>query len=200
MKKRIMRKFKLTEISAVDRPAQAHAKSVIMKRVDDDEDDDGDIELFAKALVVDRVDHGATKEDFEDAITKRAAAAFPGLSSAQAFARFITTDPAGKMFFKAANMAERRVAQAAQDLDPPQKSFGPAGRLLNELAADLARSKSLTLAQSYNELITDPTRADLIRRVREEERKATAAVAEQRWPMRNAERSDRSRAWLGGRG
>lgn len=34
--KRIMHKFKMTEISAVDRPAQAHAKSVIMKRADDD--------------------------------------------------------------------------------------------------------------------------------------------------------------------
>jgi hypothetical protein len=35
MAKRIMRVFKMNEISAVDRPAQAHAKSVIMKRADE---------------------------------------------------------------------------------------------------------------------------------------------------------------------
>lgn len=34
-RKRIMRTFKLNEISAVDRPAQAHAKMTIMKRADD---------------------------------------------------------------------------------------------------------------------------------------------------------------------
>ena len=36
MARRIMHKFRMTEISAVDRPAQAHAKSVIMKRADDE--------------------------------------------------------------------------------------------------------------------------------------------------------------------
>ncbi len=34
MAKRIMRAFKLNEISAVDRPAQAHARAVLMKRAD----------------------------------------------------------------------------------------------------------------------------------------------------------------------
>lgn len=38
--KRIMHKFRMNEISAVDRPAQAHAKSVIMKRADDADDAD----------------------------------------------------------------------------------------------------------------------------------------------------------------
>lgn len=37
--KRIMRAFKMNEISAVDRPAQAHAKVVIMKRQEDSEMD-----------------------------------------------------------------------------------------------------------------------------------------------------------------
>lgn len=36
MARRIMRAFKLNEISAVDRPAQAHAKMVLMKRADDE--------------------------------------------------------------------------------------------------------------------------------------------------------------------
>jgi hypothetical protein len=36
-KKRIMRRFSISEISGVDRPAQAHARVAIMKRADDDE-------------------------------------------------------------------------------------------------------------------------------------------------------------------
>ena len=36
-RKRIMRKFTISELSAVDRPAQVHARSVLMKRADDDE-------------------------------------------------------------------------------------------------------------------------------------------------------------------
>ena len=39
MTKRIMRAFKLNEVSAVDRPAQAHAKMVLMKRADDSDDE-----------------------------------------------------------------------------------------------------------------------------------------------------------------
>ena len=40
MAKRIMRAFKLNEISAVDKPAQAHAKAVLMKRDNPDNMDD----------------------------------------------------------------------------------------------------------------------------------------------------------------
>jgi hypothetical protein len=194
---RIMHKFKITEISACDRPAQEGARAVIMKRADDDEDH-VDVVAIAKALVVDGIKCGATADDFESAIVKRAAAAYPGLSSQQQYSRFIETDP-GKTLFKAATMAARSVAQAAQDWAPPQKSFGPAGEELNRLAASMARSKNLSLGESYSRLISDPTRADLVRRVKEEERKATQAVTNQRWSMWPGEKADESRQWLNGK-
>jgi hypothetical protein len=92
---RILHKFKITEISAVDRPAQQHAHAVIMKR--DDTDGGDDIEYLAKALVDDGIRSKLTKEDFETEIAKRAGDTFPDLSSAQAFTKFVTTDPAGKL-------------------------------------------------------------------------------------------------------
>ncbi len=39
-KRRIMREFTITELSAVDKPAQAHARVAIMKRADPEENDD----------------------------------------------------------------------------------------------------------------------------------------------------------------
>ncbi len=43
-RKRIMRKFRIDEISSVDRPAQEGARAVIMKRAPDDDHDDHDDE------------------------------------------------------------------------------------------------------------------------------------------------------------
>jgi hypothetical protein len=131
---------------------------------------------------------GLDQSHFHAEIEKRAAAIPGDLSSYQKYARVVET-PEGRELLKAATSAGRRVTQAAQDVAPEQKSFGPAGKLLNELASDLARSKSLTLQESYSRLITDPARSDLVRRVREEEKRATDAVYAQRWPLRNAERS-----------
>ena len=39
-KRRIMREFSIDELSAVDKPAQAHARMAIMKRADPEENDD----------------------------------------------------------------------------------------------------------------------------------------------------------------
>jgi hypothetical protein len=149
---------------------------------------------FAKMLVTQGIDCGQTPEFFENDIAKRAEAIRrPGESREQAFSRFATETDDGRLLFKAATMAARSVAQAAQDVAPEQKAFGPAGRLMNELAVELARSKSLTLQESYSRLIVDPARADLVRRMREEEKRATDAVTRQRWPMWNAERE--SQRW-----
>jgi hypothetical protein len=128
MRRRILHKFKLTEISAVDRPAQAHAKAVIMKRADiDDDEDDLDIVDIAKALVEEGVNHGATKGEFETAISKGAAAAFPGVSSAQAVTKYVTTNETGKLLLKAAREATT-VAQAAQDFRAATKGLRPGRR------------------------------------------------------------------------
>jgi hypothetical protein len=185
MRRRILHKFKLTEISVVDRPAQAHAKAVIMKRQDDD-DDDLDLPAIAKALVEEGVNHGATKEDFESAIRKNAQTKFPSLSSAQQFTKYATTDETGKLLFKAALKAQC-VEQAAQDYVPRQKAFGPAGEEVNALIEAMMR-RGLGMAESFSRVTSDPRHEQLMRRYREEARKATEAVAQTRSPIRNAER------------
>ncbi|WP_156953316.1 hypothetical protein [Afifella pfennigii] len=47
IKRKIMRDFQIEEISAVDVPAQAHAKMVIMKRADDHEEPDMNLTKIA---------------------------------------------------------------------------------------------------------------------------------------------------------
>jgi hypothetical protein len=59
--KRIMRSFKLNEISAVDRPAQAHAKVVLMKRDDDPYYRDGTGKITGLHV---SGDIGSVKRDF----------------------------------------------------------------------------------------------------------------------------------------
>jgi hypothetical protein len=186
---RILRKLRITEISAVDKPAQAHAKAVLMKRAADiDDDEDLDIVDIAKRFVEPGGDPGGvTKADFEDELRKRAAAAYPNLPFASAFSAYARNDRDGQFLMRAVLKAERAVTQAAQQL-PPMKSFGPAGEELGRLARWMARSKSISHQQAFKTLYSDPSRAELVRRVREEERRATEAVRGQRAPIRNAER------------
>ena len=153
-----------------------------------------DMRHFAKILITQGLDSGLTREDFEKDISRRAEAfRAPGESREQAFTKYITTTSEGALLFKAAMAAKPR--QAAQDFPAP-KAFGPAGRTLNELAASMAREKSLSMQESYSRLISDPSRENLIRQVREEERRATEAVTRQRWPLNRAERDSETREWL----
>jgi hypothetical protein len=207
MKRRILHKIKLEEISAVDRPAQAHAKAVILKAGDDD-DDDGDARLFhtradlavlAKRLIETGETAGVDGDTYNAEIAKRAQAAFPSLSREQRFTKYITEDATGKLLFKASTMAARSVAQAAQNLGPEPKSFGPAGAELNRLATEMGRAKSLTMQEAFRRLLTDPSRADLVRRSKEESRRATDAATRQRWPLWNGEKESQTKEWLGRR-
>lgn len=47
-RRRIMHDFKLTELSAVDRPAQEGARAVLMKRADDEQEQEQDMMSFQK--------------------------------------------------------------------------------------------------------------------------------------------------------
>ncbi len=59
-KRRIMREFTITELSAVDKPAQAHARMAIMKRADPEENDDMRFEKI--------IDRPRAFDSFEDAV------------------------------------------------------------------------------------------------------------------------------------
>jgi hypothetical protein len=183
---RILNKIVIDEISAVDKPAQQHAKAVIMKRADDEYED---TLALAKALVVDGINHGATQEDFNAEIRKRADVSFPShLSPQQRFTKFVTETAEGKLLFQAVLKAERVEQQAVQDLTPPQKASGPAGRRFNEMAYATARANAISLGAARSRIAGDPAHADLMRRYKEENERATRAVYDQRRPIWNAER------------
>jgi hypothetical protein len=152
-----------------------------------------DMRHFAKILVDSGNACGHARQDFEEEIVKRAERR-GGESAAQAFTRFVTTDATGKLLFKAAMMAPPR--QAPQDFPLPKKpeSAGPASAELDRLARQMAKDKGLSFQQAFVRIYenadtdTDPERAELVRRVKIEEREATRRVAESRWPITSAVR------------
>ncbi len=59
-KRRIMREFSIEELSAVDRPAQKHARMTIMKRADPEENDDMRFEKI--------IDQPSAFDSFDEAV------------------------------------------------------------------------------------------------------------------------------------
>jgi hypothetical protein len=147
-----------------------------------------DIRHFAKLLVETRNPCGLTRQDFEEEIAKRAGRR-EGESTAQAFTRYATTTEDGKLLFKAAVMAPAP-KQAPQDFPTkkPEPKGGAATAELNELARAMAREKNFSFEQAFSRLWSDPTRADLVNRVKREQVEATRDVRDQRWPIAAAER------------
>jgi hypothetical protein len=76
------------------------------------------------------------------------------------------------------------------------KAFGPAGEELNRLAAEMGRSKNLSMQESFRSLRADPSRAELVRRSKEEVRRASEAATRQRLPLRQAEKESETRRWI----
>jgi hypothetical protein len=71
-----------------------------------------------------------------------------------------------------------------------------AGEELNRLAAEMGRSKNLSMQESFRRLLADPSRAELVRRSKEEARRASEAATRQRWPLRQAEKESETRRWI----
>ena len=95
---RILRKLEIGEISAVDKPAQKHARAVIMKR--HTETPAELVGLIQKAVTAGEIDH-VQKHDYIAAITERAnELRVAGDTDAQAFTKAITTDEPCKLLFK----------------------------------------------------------------------------------------------------
>jgi hypothetical protein len=74
--------------------------------------------------------------------------------------------------------------QAAQDFRCPRSPSRLARRReLDELATEMARSKGISRERASGQLMADPSRQELVRRVLAEEKAATREVRDQRWSM-----------------
>jgi hypothetical protein len=193
MKRRILHRFTLSEISAVDRPAQKHATAVIMKRADNEGTEAMDNVLkFAKMVVAGRADStfAMTRDDFTDAIAKMAdETRLDGESDAQAFTRAMLT-PEGSILYKASRVVAPRPRQAPQDyVERKQPTKGPAAAAMDAAVAEfMAENKKLTRAQAYDRVYNN--NHDLRARVKAEEA-ATQVVADQRVQIEAANRVSR---------
>jgi hypothetical protein len=183
---RILHKFKINEISAVDKPAQAHAKAVIMKRADDE--DMGVLDIAKRLVDSGGRDHGGVTSDvYHKRLTDLAIAnRLEGETVQRAYVRLAETTETGALLFKAA-MWGPPPKQAPQDFaDPTPKSKGPAqsklDALVDEFVANYNRtnSKRLSRAQGYDRVFSDPANRELRDAVKAEERRATREVADSR--------------------
>jgi hypothetical protein len=99
------------------------------------------------------------------------------------------------MLFKAA-VKGPPPEEASQDFVPrnSKPSPGPFSEEMNARARKLARERRVSYQRAYTTLLTDPDNAELAARVRDEERRATAAVRDAREPIWRAEREN-GRDW-----
>lgn len=183
--KRILRALKILEISAVDRPAQEHAKAVIMKGmnttmtktldelIDEHAAIAPDIHKSAECdfeigeAVRKMVDCGmlddAEKHHYDALIKMRAAEIRTSVESeAQAYARTITDDAAGRILYREMKLAKGTEIKPAPEPQPEKPAFiGPAHAKLHSLAVDNQRAHNTTYASSYSNVYGRPENAAL---------------------------------------
>jgi hypothetical protein len=150
MTKRILRKFTIDEISIVDRPAQEHARAVIMK---------GDTTMEANEVDLQGLTHEACL--LKAAELRKSE---PKLTPEQAYAKVYES-----------NIEIRRAHQAGRDRNfaklyapvartEPAIGFGTEDALekLKELAADLRRRVPyLSVEQAFARVFSDPSNREL---------------------------------------
>ena len=156
--RKIIRSFKLDEISAVRKPASEFATVRIMKSdTQGDDTAESDLETVRK-LAADGYLDKFEKHQFIGLIHDRAAdIRRDGETVEKAFARRIESDPCGRELYalmKRAPGAEVKPVDAKQD-DVPHFDV-PASRKLDELARDRQRTSGRSYAQSYSDVIDDP--------------------------------------------
>lgn len=139
MVKRILRSFRLTEISAVDRPAQAHAKMTIMKRDEGKEElDMSNVNIGALALLL--------LEGKATALMK----AHPELSEAQAFSK-VYADPANRVIAEAERRAARSGIPVART-EPKILSSLDDGEIKSMIDEERRRNPFLSAEQIFSRL------------------------------------------------
>jgi hypothetical protein len=175
---RILRKLRIFEISAADKPAQIHARAVIMKRHTDYTTDEL-VEMIHKSVDAGEADD-AQKHEYIEAITSRANdLRVAGDTDAQAFTKAITTDAPCMLLFKLMKSAPGSEVppQAAVATAKPEET-GPAHAKLHSMATDLQRAHPrLTYEAAYSRVYTAPENTSLRDSVRKEHLAASMARA-----------------------
>jgi hypothetical protein len=183
---RILNKFRIREISAVDKPACAHCTAVLMKRDEDramgidfkkmvDTEDATEFQKHWNAGEFDDI----SKNEWHELITKRASQIREdGETPQRAYTRFITADPAGRAMFRAFQQADGRalykrvfdepIAKATSGAEIDDAHIGPAHKEMHALAVDRQRETGRPYASSYAHVYSAGDNAALRERVKDE--------------------------------
>jgi hypothetical protein len=144
---------------------------------------------FAKILTETGNASGFDREDFVEEISKLSEAfRRPGESREQAFTRTIVENSEGALLFKASKLAPPREAPHDFVRDSEPEPTSDAERELDRLARDVARTANISLARAKGRVLQDPQHQKIVRALTAAERRATAAVAQQRAPIFTAQR------------
>lgn len=125
---------------------------------------DSSIVMFAKIVVNQGRSPGLEKNEFYDAIVKRAEALrADGESPQQAFAKTISDDETGRLLYKAMQIAPgSEVKPAPEELAKEPKFPGPAHARLHSQAIDHQRANPrLSYESAYARMYTHPDNAGL---------------------------------------
>lgn len=175
----VLKKIKITEISAVDFPAQKDARVVLMKR-NSSRDETADVgqkygirgmvdfrkmvddeDLVALQKFIDSGEFDFTKAEIHEVLEKRAdELRVDGETLQQSYATLITADPAGRTLFKAYHRAPlgkvKAPADARQD-DIPHSDIlhiGPEhARLYSQATHEMQKRPGLSRRQAVANLL-----------------------------------------------
>jgi hypothetical protein len=157
--RKIIRAFKIDEVSAVRKPASEHAKVLIMKSDDTDTPETGDIAVTEiRKILDDGCFDDFEKSDYMGLLDMLAAEIqMDGESIQKAFTRGLET-PAGRELFGLMKRAGGSEVRAPKDAvqDTVARRNEPATIELELKAQELARKTGLSYEQAYTRIIDDP--------------------------------------------
>jgi hypothetical protein len=175
----VLKKIVIEEISGVDRPAQKHARVVMLKR---DNTEDAYIEVGDEAVTeIRKLQKNGDFADFQkhdymqllNSLAEELQA--DGESPQQAFTKALTT-PAGIELFglmKRAKGSEVKVEGDAPQ-DDVARHDGPASAKFHSMVVDHQRAnRGLSYQQSYSRLYSDPGNFELREQIKAEHLAAT---------------------------
>ena len=200
--RRILTKFRIEEISAIDKPAASHCRALIMKgqaamtplQEFTKIETDAEAIRFAKRVSSREIESPLSKSEWIKLIELQAEGNFtdPKLSSAQKFARYLDT-PVGRELFWAAKAAPNEGAPSvsrqadfiakAANLDGDDyiakaaEMKGEAHARMHALAIDHQRATGKPYARAYAHVYSAPENEELRNKVKSEHLSATLSGA-----------------------